>query len=320
MTLGLGPDDKRMKLRYAGSCRLCGRAHGAGAEAIYERARKAIRCVECDKPAVEAPPVEVVGGETGASARREYERRRDAREQRIRGEHPKLGGLILALSDDPQSTKAWERGAVGEELMAKRLADVPDTFRVMHDRRIRGTKANIDHIAIGPSGVWVIDAKRYKDKRPELRVGGGLFRPRVESLRVGGGDGTKLVDGVKSQVDRVSDALADDTIPITAVLSRSRLAAPRRIFHGRRRPRRLAATPHQAHDGSTCRRLRRRRHSCAPRTGLPRRVDRRYSTNSDIHAQRGAVSASAFEGGAGTVSICLGSEFGMSGSMRPGWA
>lgn len=218
MTLELGPDDKRMKLRYAGSCRLCGRAHSAGAEAIYERARKAIRCVECDKPAVEAPPVEVVGGEAGASARREYERRRDAREQRIRGEHPKLGGLILALYDDPQSTKAWERGAVGEELMAKRLADVPDTFRVMHDRRIRGTRANIDHIAIGPSGVWVIDAKRYKDKRPELRVGGGLFRPRVESLRVGGRDGTKLVDGVKSQVDRVREALADDTIPITGVL------------------------------------------------------------------------------------------------------
>lgn len=218
MTLELGPDDKRMKLRYAGSCRLCGRAHSAGAEAIYERARKAIRCVECDKPAVEAPPVEVVGGEAGASARREYERRRDASEQRIRGEHPKLGGLILALSDDPQSTKAWERGAVGEELMAKRLADVPDTFRVMHDRRIRGTKANIDHIAIGPSGVWVIDAKRYKDKRPELRVAGGLFRPRVESLRVGGRDGTKLVDGVKSQVDGVREALTDDTIPITGVL------------------------------------------------------------------------------------------------------
>lgn len=55
MTLELGPDDIRLKLRSAGSCRLCVRAHGAGAEAIYERARKAIRCVECDKPAVEAP-------------------------------------------------------------------------------------------------------------------------------------------------------------------------------------------------------------------------------------------------------------------------
>ncbi|WP_249934607.1 nuclease-related domain-containing protein [Microbacterium ulmi] len=31
----------------------------------------------------------------------------------------------------------------------------------MHDRRIRGTRANIDHIVIGPPGVWVIDAKRW---------------------------------------------------------------------------------------------------------------------------------------------------------------
>ena len=37
MTLELGPDDIRLKLRSAGSCRLCVRAHGAGAEAIYER-------------------------------------------------------------------------------------------------------------------------------------------------------------------------------------------------------------------------------------------------------------------------------------------
>ncbi len=40
----------------------------------------------------------------------------------------------------------------------------------------------------------------------------------MESLRVGGRDGTKLVDGVKSQVDRVREALAHDTIPITGVL------------------------------------------------------------------------------------------------------
>ncbi len=218
MTLDLGPDDKRMRLRYAGTCRLCGRSHDAGADAIYERGLRAIRCVECDTPEVGGPTVEVSAGDAGASARREYERRRDAREQRIRADHPKLGGLILGVSDAPQSTKAWEQGAMGEELLAKRLADLPDTFRVMHDRRIRGTRANIDHIAIGPSGVWVIDAKRYKDKRPELRVDGGIIRPRVESLRVGGRDGTKLVDGVRSQVQRVREALADDTIPISGVL------------------------------------------------------------------------------------------------------
>ena len=222
MDVALGPDDKVMRLRYDGTCRVCGRARTAGTEAIYERTRKTIRCVECTDPAGEdvegVEGVEVADGVAGASARREHERRRDAREDRIRSAHPRMGGLILALSDEPQSTMAWERGAVGEELLAKRLADLPATFRVLHDRRIRGTRANIDHIAVGPSGVWVIDAKRYKGRRPELHVEGGVPRPRVESLRVGGRDGTKLVDGVASQVARVRDALCDDTVPVAGVL------------------------------------------------------------------------------------------------------
>jgi len=206
-----------MMLRYSGTCRLCGLPLAAGVDAVFERDLKTVRCVQCPTeaaPVVAAPEV----GVAGASARREFERRRDAREQRIRENHPRLGGLILALSDDPQSTTAWERGAVGEELLAERLKDLPDTFRVLHDRRIPRTRANIDHIVIGPSGVWVIDAKRYKGKRPALRVEGGILRARVESLRIGGRDGTKLVDGVQSQVARVTVALGDVEVPVTGVL------------------------------------------------------------------------------------------------------
>ncbi len=211
--LELGPDDKRMRLRYAGTCRRCTRRLPAGGEAVYERGSKTVRCVDCAAGATNSDP-----GEAGASARREYERRRDNREQRIRTDHPKLGGLILALTDDPQSTRAWERGAVGEELMARRLADLPDTFHVLHDRRIRGTRANIDHIVIGPTGVWAIDAKRYVGKRPTLHVEGGIIRPRVESLHIGGRDGSKLVQGVQSQVERVTAALGETTQPVTGVL------------------------------------------------------------------------------------------------------
>lgn len=213
MTLELGPDDKRMRLRHAGTCRLCTQLISAGEEAVYERDSKTVRCIDC--------ALEVKGadrGKAGASARREHERRRDNRDQRIRTDHPKLGGLILALTDDPQSTKAWERGAVGEELMARRLTDLPDTFRVLHDRRIRGTRANIDHIVIGPTGVWVIDAKRYVGKRPALRVEGGIIRPRVESLHIGGRDGTKLVQGVRSQVERVTTALGEAAPLVNGVL------------------------------------------------------------------------------------------------------
>ena len=36
------------------------------------------------------------------------------------------------------------------------------SIAVLHDRRIPGSKANIDHIAITAAGIWVIDAKRYK--------------------------------------------------------------------------------------------------------------------------------------------------------------
>lgn len=86
---------------------------------------------------------------------------------------------------------------------------------MLHDRRIPGTKANIDHIAITRVGIWVIDAKRYKG-RPELKIEGGVLRPRVEKVLVGGRDCTKLVDGVLKQVDLVRDLLGD--IPIIGAL------------------------------------------------------------------------------------------------------
>ena len=86
---------------------------------------------------------------------------------------------------------------------------------MLHDRRIPRSKANIDHIVITRAGIWVIDAKRYKGK-PELRVEGGILRPRTEKLLVGRRDCTELVDGVLKQVDLVRDLVGD--VPITGAL------------------------------------------------------------------------------------------------------
>ncbi len=86
---------------------------------------------------------------------------------------------------------------------------------MLHDRRIPGSRANIDHIAVTAAGVWVIDAKRYKG-RPQLRIEGGLLSPRVEKLLVGRRDCTNLVDGVLKQVDLVSGVVGD--VPVTGVL------------------------------------------------------------------------------------------------------
>jgi hypothetical protein len=163
-------------------------------------------------------------GTAGGSAQAEYDRRRARHEQRVRDAHPLLGGLILALADEPQHVTAWRAGASGERAVARRLDPLVDRgVEVLHDRRIPGTKANIDHIAVSSSGVYVIDAKKYTGM---VRVDweGGLFSPRRYKLLVGRRDATKLVAGVQRQVQLVRDAVAADPrlpadVTVTGVLA-----------------------------------------------------------------------------------------------------
>ena len=213
-----------MRLRFAGVCRICTAELPAKTAAIYERDTKTVRCltheeapalVMAPEPADTATPIDI--GTPGASARREFERRKAKREKRIREKNPKLGGLILALSDDPQSTTSWKSGAVGEERVGQRLNELAtDSLRVLHDRRIPGSRANIDHLVVTPNGVFVVDPKRYAG-RPRLQVEGGLIRPRVEKLMVGSRNCTKLVDGALRQVELVKGLVAD-WVPVHGVL------------------------------------------------------------------------------------------------------
>ena len=230
-------DDKRMRLRYAGTCRACGTGLPAGTRAVYEKTRRTVRCLECPDDTGQAPTVaprvrtdsvaeperpsdtETVGsGPAGGSARREFERRRDARERRVRERFPRIGGFLLAVTEEPQSTRAWDVGAEGEHFVGTRLDSlVGDDLGVLHDRRIPGTRANIDHLVVSRRGVFVVDAKKYKG-RPTLHVAGGLFRPRTERLVVGGRDCSKLVNGVLRQVELVRTALDDPTVPVKGAL------------------------------------------------------------------------------------------------------
>ena len=83
-----------MKLRYAGVCRVCGADLEARIEAIYERSTKTVRCLACSPSSsvVEvrakraSKPVDALidPGTPGASARREYQRRKTKREARVR--------------------------------------------------------------------------------------------------------------------------------------------------------------------------------------------------------------------------------------------
>jgi hypothetical protein len=131
-------------------------------------------------------------GRAGASARRAHERRRTRRVDEVRARHPRIGGLLLALGAESAAERNWSRGAHAEELVGEALERrCRDEVAVLHDRRLPGSRANIDQIAIAPSGVWVIDTKRYAGR---IEVRSPLIGPA--QLRIAGRDKTKLVDAL----------------------------------------------------------------------------------------------------------------------------
>lgn len=196
---------RRLRLRYDGSCVVCGRDLPRGSEALYDAAAHTVRCLTCAEAPAAHPSAPIDAGVVGSSARREFERRHTAREARVKGQvGERIGRILLAITDDPQSTRAWERGARGEEKLAAAIAGVPSVV-VLHDRRVPGTRGNIDHVVLAPAGVFVVDTKRY-DGMVRVRDRGGWFRSD-ERLYVGRRDCSHLADGMAWQVAAVVGAL-----------------------------------------------------------------------------------------------------------------
>lgn len=115
------------------------------------------------------------------------------------------------MGAEPQSTRAWKQGAQGELRAGRALARHLRGYGVvlLHDRRIPGRgRANIDHLAIGPGAVTVIDTKSVRGGLRVQKVG-GVFSARRELLLINGFDRTGLLDGLERQVARVRGTLGD---------------------------------------------------------------------------------------------------------------
>lgn len=240
---------KFMELRRFDRCAECDAELALGTEAYWLKSRRVVVCTACyvapetsagpaDAPLSSEPADHPPAGVAGGSAQREYDKRAQremARKQQavtddeewratIRAERPVLGRIVTAFTPKPQvgpesqSTAAWKTGADGERRVAEVLADVPG-IEVLHDRLVPGQRrANIDHIVVGPAGVFVVDAKKYSG-RLEVRDVGSWFR-LDERLYVAGRDRSKTIDGVLGQVEVVRAALGDELgeIPVSGVL------------------------------------------------------------------------------------------------------
>jgi Nuclease-related domain len=200
---------RTLSLRYPAVCSLCSSELPRGTTAWWDKEAKQATCLVCGGGADLARDL---AGTAGGSGRQKYDRLRKRREKEVKGVlGDKLGSVYLFFKDEPQSTRAWGTGSAGEERLARYFGkSLPDSAIVLHDRRIPGSRANIDHIVVAPSGVWVIDAKDYKGK-VERRDVGPFWRSDVRVF-VGGRDRTKLVRGMAGQVEATRGALAKDPL------------------------------------------------------------------------------------------------------------
>jgi hypothetical protein len=121
-----------------------------------------------------------------------------------------VAGWALRFRPSPDAT-AWQRGAAGERRTA-RLLDALEQhgWAILHDLAVPGSRANIDHLAIGPGGVFVIDSKQYRG-RLQLDPSGRLWHgryPLAPTLRA-----------VGFEADQAAQVLTDPgvVLPIVAV-------------------------------------------------------------------------------------------------------
>ena len=218
---------KHMVFRHAGQCAGCGIEIQAGTSGLWDSDTKKIYCLTHAQNTDEAhleTESEIETGLAGRSANEIYEKlskkRSDRLDEKFEG-HPLVRKLVDVVFDEPQSIQAWKTGAKGEEGVGANLDKLAAEYEfiVLHDRKIPGSRANIDHIAITGSGVYVIDAKNYRGLITAERKG-GVFSSEPKQLRIDGRDQTKLVDGVKRQVSIVKDFLTEigTTIPVIGFL------------------------------------------------------------------------------------------------------
>jgi hypothetical protein len=105
----------------------------------------------------------------------------------------------------------WRRGAVGERRTARVLAPLErHGWAVLHDLAVPWGRANLDHLVIGPGGVFVIDSKQYRG-RLQLDPSGRLWHgryPLAPTLRA-----------VSFEADQAAQVLPDPGVAVVAIVA-----------------------------------------------------------------------------------------------------
>lgn len=70
-----------------------------------------------------------------------------------------VGILLFQKASDKR--KIWKKGVKGERKVARYLNNLPRGFFVFNDVTLPHSKGNLDHVVVGPTGVFAIETKNY---------------------------------------------------------------------------------------------------------------------------------------------------------------
>lgn len=130
-----------------------------------------------------------------------------------------VGVAMLALTGArcPDDAKRWIQGGLGERRTARKLAAARRFGSLRgwwfaHDLKIPRSRANLDHVAVHPSGELVVylDTKAWHAAGARVRVDGAR-------LMYGPWDKTKALDTIQWEASRLLDGLKG-TVPVIPVL------------------------------------------------------------------------------------------------------
>ncbi|SRR6266511_1492401 len=206
-----------------------------------------IRLDRFPEPTIPAPPIAAdlerghAYGEPGASAMAHYQHKRAAEGARFlrslpwrlaavvaagalagtitHGAGPRIAGPAAALAAGAvgwllrfrvsADTAAWRRGARGERRTARALRPLLRVgWTVLHDVAIPDSRANGDHLLIGPPGVFLVDTKAWH---------GHITMAADGSAWHNGHPMDGALDTVRWEADQLAAALGAPVLPLLCV-------------------------------------------------------------------------------------------------------
>jgi hypothetical protein len=126
-----------------------------------------------------------------------------------------LAGLLTGwrLRFRPSAAaRAWRRRAQMQRRSAGVLATLEaDGYLVLHDVTLPGWPASLDHLVVGPTGVWVI--RSWRPSWPASLRKGLSWRRRAPGSAAG------MARGLRGEAEAVADALANaSNLPVRVLL------------------------------------------------------------------------------------------------------